>query len=366
MNSRVRILIALCLLLLLCDAGYAQEYAWNFDDARNALHWKAIHASMEKGPSGSVTIRGNDTFWFVSPPNLNIPSRVSYVEFKLKAPATYLLGYLVMRTVDNRTWQEEFQLGLPDRFNIYRVNMQEGNIGNSPVDSFAFAFGGLGLDKVEMKYVRCYEPSLVQSAAIRWMEFWNAGYARAATVNFIDMPFVGKLSFVALLYIFIVLFTVCMIAALRTVSVTALRKALITSFILGGILFALRMDYGWYMMWRLDRSTLSRRSYEERVELVDATGSYEFAGMVRKLIPPDASVRIECGTLAEKIKYYLLPLKASDRGKYVIVCGDSGVAYDPAEKVLKRGEVVVADHVFLMQSLRKDFYLYRLDGAGQQ
>lgn len=363
MNSRVRILTALCLLLLLCDAGYAREYAWNFDDVRNALHWKAVNASLEQGPSGSVIIRGNDTFWFVSPPNLNIPPRVSYVEFKLKAPATYLLGYIVMRTVDNRTWQKEFQMGLPDRFNIYRVNMQEGNIGNSPVDSFAFAFGGLGLDKVEMKYVRCYEPSLAQSARIHWMEFWNAGYARAATVNFIDTPFVGELSFVALLYIFIVLSTVCMIAALRTVNVTALRKALITSFILAGILFALRMDYGWYTMWRLDRSTLSRRSYEERVALVDATGSYEFAGMVRKLIPPDASVRIECGTLAEKIKYYLLPLKTSDRGRYVIVCDDSGVAYDPGEKVLRRGEVVVADHVFLMQSLRRDFSLYRLDGA---
>lgn len=198
------------------------------------------------------------------------------------------------------------------------------------------------------------------------MQFWNSSYAEAATVNFIDMPFVGGLSFLALLYIFIVLSTVCMIAAVRAVNVTALRKALIVSFILAGIIFALRMDYGWYTMWRLDKSALSRRSYEEKIMLVDATGAYEFARMVTKLIPSDASVRVECGTLAEKVKYYLLPLKVSDRGRYVIVCSDSGVAYDPGEQVLKRGKAVVADHAFLMQSLRKDFSLYRLDGAGQQ
>lgn len=366
MNSNVRILTALCLLLLLCDAAYAQEYRWNFDVARNALHWKAIQASVEQGRSGVVIIRGDDTFWFVSPPNLNIPPRVSYVEFRLKAPATYLLGYLVMKTVDNQTWHEEFQLRLPDRFNIYRVNMREGNVGNSPIDSFAFAFGGLGLDKVELNYVRCYEPSLVQLAGIRWIEFWNASYARAATVNFIDMPFVGEVSLLALLYIFIVLSMACTIAALRAVNMTALRKALIISFTLAGILFALRMDYGWYWMWRLDRSTLSQRTYEERVALVDATGTYEFAAMVRKLIPPDASVRIECGTLAEKIKYYLLPLKASERGRYVVVCSDSGITYDPDEKVLRRGEAVVADHAFFMQSMRKDFFLYRIDGARPQ
>lgn len=367
MKSRVIILVTLCLLLLLCDAGYAQQYAWRFDDARNSLHWKAIDASTEQGPSGSVIIRSNGgTFWFASPPGLNIPPRVSYVEFKLKAPATYLMGYLIMRTVDNRIWQEEFQLGLPDRFNIYRVNMQKGNPWNSPIDSFAFAFGGLGLDKVELNYVRCYEPSLIQSALIRWMEFWNASYAKATTVNFIDMPFIGELSFLALLYIFIAFSMACTITALRAVNMTALRKALIISFILAGTLFALRMDYGWYVMWRLDRSTLSQRNYEERVVLVDATGTYEFAAVVRKLIPTDASVRIECGTLAEKMKYYLLPLKASDRSRYVIVCSDSGVVYDPGEKVLKRREAVVADHAFLMQSLRKDFSLYRLDEARPQ
>ncbi|HET6515672.1 MAG TPA: hypothetical protein VFG09_10970 [Thermodesulfovibrionales bacterium] len=362
----VRVLIALCLPLLFCDTGHAQEYRWNFNEAGSSLHWKAIHASVEQGSSGVVITRGDDTFWFVSPPNLNIPPRVTYVEFRLKAPATYLLGYLVMKTVNNQTWQEEFQLGLPDRFNVYRVNMREGDVGNSPIDSFAFAFGGLGLDKVELDYVRCYEPSFLQLARIRWMEFWSAGYARAATVNFIDMPFVGEVSLLALLYIFILSSIVCAIAALRAVNMAALRKALIISFVLAGILFALRMDYGWYWMWRLDRSTLSQRTYEERVALVDATGSYEFAGMVRKLIPPDASVRIECGTLAEKIKYYLLPLKASEHGRYVIVCSDSGITYDPDEKVLKRGEAVVADRAFFMQSLRKDFFLYRLDGMMPQ
>jgi hypothetical protein len=357
----MRILAALWLLLVFCGRGYAREYTWHFDDARDARHWKAIDASTKQAPSGSIIIRSNDIFWFVSPPHLNIPPRVSYLEFKLKAPATYLLGYVVVKTVDNRVWQEEFQLGLPGRFNTYRVNVRKGNTGNSPIDTFAFAFGGPGLDRVELNYARCYEPSVIDLAAIYWDEFWNVSYARATTVNFIDMPYVDDLSFLALLYIFMILSMICTVATLRAVNMNILRKALIISFILAGILFALRMDYGWYMMWRLDKSTLSHRTYDEKIALVEASGTYEFAGMVKKLVPPDASVKIECGILAEKMKYYLLPLLASSRGRYVVVCSDSGVTYDPGEKVLKKGKTVIADHAFLMQSLRKDFSLYRID-----
>ena len=364
MKLYLSIVITLSLLCLSCTAGAAEEHVWDFRDHGTAGQWKAVDASIGTGPSNSLIIRGKDTFWFVSPPKLHIPARVSHVEFELKAPATYLMGYLIMRGTDNRTWQEEFQLGIPDRFNTYRINMQKGNIGDSPVDSFAFAFGGL--DEVELNYVKCYEPSFVQGAGILWAEFWNASYAKATTVNFIDMPFVGKLSFLALLYACVVLAMACAVIAFGAVNVIALRKAMIISFILAGMLFALRMDYGWYVMWRLDRSTLSHRNYEERVSLVDATGTYEFAGMVRKSIPPDASVRIECGNLTEKMKYYLLPLKESARGRYIIICGDSGITYDPGGKALKRGEAVFADHALLMSSPRKDFSLYRIEEAKPQ
>jgi hypothetical protein len=363
MNSRVRILIALCLLLLLCDAGYAQEYTWHFDDARNVLHWKAIDASMEQGPSGSVIIRGNDTFWFASPPNLNIPSRVSYVEFKLKAPVTYLMGYLIMRTADNRTWQADFQLGIPDRFDVYSVNIQKGNAGNAPVDAFAFAFGGL--DKVELQYVRCYEPSFIELAGIYWGEFWNASYAKATSVNFIDAPFVGNISFLTLLYVFLILFVVCMTAVLRPVNAGAITKAVVISFVAAGILFALRMDYTWYMMWRLDSASLSHKSLDERVFLVDGTGAYEFAEEVKKIVPMGENVRIYGGDVAVKLKYYLLPLKVSDNGKYIAVCKGSTLTYDSVRKVLRGVDAVIANNVSLIKVFKEDFSLYRIDGAVQ-
>jgi hypothetical protein len=363
MNSRVRILIALCLPLLFCDAGYAQEYTWHFDDARNVLHWKAIDASMEQGPSGAVIIRGNDTFWFVSPPNLSIPPRVSYAEFKLKAPVTYLMGYLIMRTADNRTWQADFQLGIPDRFDVYSVNIQKGNTGNAPINSFAFAFGGL--DKVELEYVRCYEPSAIDLVGIYWREFWNASYAKATSVNFIDSPFVGNISLLTLLYVFLILFVVCMIVVLRPVNASTIMKSVVVSFIAAGMLFALRMDYTWYMMWRLDSASLSHKSLDERVSLVDGTGAYAFAEEVKKIIPPGENVRIYGGDVAVKLKYYLLPLKVSDNGKYIAVCKGSALTYDPAGKVLRGVDAVIANNVSLIKVFKEDFSLYRIGEAVQ-
>ncbi|HXY53723.1 MAG TPA: hypothetical protein VEM40_03515 [Nitrospirota bacterium] len=369
MNSRVTTLIALCLLLLSCGTGRAEEYVWSFDRGADALHWKALNASPEVTAAGFSLVRRDEPFWFVSPQNLNISPGLSYAEFRLKAPETYLRGYLIVKTRDARSWDEEFTLGLPDTYHVYRINIQKDNKTGSPIDAIAFSFGGV--DRVYIDYVKIYEPSPVQLIAVYWGEFWSVPFASPSTVNFIETPLIGDYPFVAPLYVLLLVVALCMVALHRPVARQSVVKSLILACVVAGLLFAFRMDYGWYMQWRADGSSLGQRSVDERISRVDGTGAYDFAQSLKRIVPPGATVRIYAGTLQGKagilegkVRYYLLPVKVSETARYIAVFKDPAVSYDPAKKSLSRNHEIVARDIELVTSLGKEGFLYRSSEGG--
>jgi hypothetical protein len=362
MNRQIKTLIALCLLVLSCGTGYAEEYVWHFDKGADALRWKALNASPENNASGFSLVRQDDPFWFVSPPDLNISPALSYAEFRLKTPETYLRGYLIVKTRDTRSWQEEFILGLPDTYHVYRINLRKGNRTGSPVDSVAFAFGGV--DRVYLDYVKIYKPSLVQLMGVYWGAFWSVPFASATTVNFVQTPLLGDYSFLAPLYVLLLIFALCMIALRKPVTRHSVMKSLMLSCVAAGALFAVRMDYTWYMQWRADRSSLGQRSFDERISRVDGTGAYDFAQGLKKVIPPGATARIYAGILEGKVRYYLLPVKVSESAPYIAVFKDPAVSYDPVKKLLRRDHEIIAQNVRLIMAFGKDGFLYESSEAG--
>ncbi len=362
MNRQITTLIAFCLLYLFCGTGRAEEYVWHFDKGADALHWKALNATPENTAAGLSLVRQNDPFWFVSPPNLNISPELSYAEFRLKTPETYLRGYLVVKTRDARSWEEEFTLGLPDTYHVYRINLQRGNVTGSPVDAVAFSFGGV--DRVFLDYVKIYKPSFLQLVGVYWGEFWSVPFTSSTTVNFVDTPLIGDYPFLAPLYIFLLVIVVFMVALLRPITRQSVVKSLLLSCVAAGALFAVRMDYTWYMQWRADLSSLGQRSFDERISRVDGTGAYDFAQGLKKVLPPDATVRIYAGILEGKVKYYLLPVKVSARAQYIAVFKDPAVSHDPVKKLLERNHEIVARNVQLITAVGKDGFLYKSSEAG--
>ncbi|HSA78160.1 MAG TPA: hypothetical protein VLG72_04800 [Nitrospirota bacterium] len=362
MNRQRTTLIALCLLSLFCGTGHAEEYVWHFDKGADALHWKALNAVPENTAAGFSLVRQDDPFWFVSPPNLNISPELSYAEFRLKTPETYLRGYLVVKTRDARSWEEEFTLGLPDTYHVYRINLQKGNVSGSPVDAVAFSFGGV--DRIFLDYVKIYKPSFLQLLGVYWGKFWSVPFTSSTTVNFVDTPLIGDYPFLAPLYILLLVIVACLVALLRPVTRKSVVKSVILSCVAAGALFAVRMDYTWYMQWRADRSSLGQRSFDERISRVDGTGAYDFAQGLKKVIPPDATVRIYAGILEGKVKYYLLPVKVSARAPYIAVFKDPAVSHDPVKKLLERNHEIVARNVQLIIAIGKDGFLYRSSEAG--
>ena len=368
MNSRITTLIVLCLLCLLCGEGRAEEYVWRFDKGADALQWKALNATTENTAEGVSLVRQGEPFWFVSPQKLNISPELSYVEFRLKAPETYLRGYLVVKTRDARSWDEEFTLGLPDIYHVYRINIQKGNMTGSPVDAVAFTFGGL--NRVFLDYVKIYKPSLIQLIEVYWGEFWSVPFARSTTVNFIDTPLIGDYSFLAPLYVLLLVLALCMVAFQRPVTRQSVVKSLLFSCVAAGAIFAVRMDYTWYMQWRADRASLGHRSFDEQISRVDGTGAYDFAQGLKKIIPLGATVKIYAGTLEGKagilegkVRYFLLPLKVSETAPYIAVFKDPAISYDPDKKLLLRDHEIVARDIEVVTAVGKDGFLYRASGA---
>jgi hypothetical protein len=357
-------LLVLCLVLVSSRTGAAAEYAWRFSAGSDAMSWKTLNASPERSAAGFTLVRQDDPFWFVSPDNLNIGPEVSYIEFRLKAPETYLNGYIIVRTRDNRSWEEEFSLGLPDAFHVYRIHLQRGNGTGSPIDTIAFAFGAI--DRVSFDYVRIYQPSFVQLLGIYWSELWDVRFAGATTVNFVSTPRIAGYSFLAPLYGLLLLVALGVLALRRPLNTDSVTKTLLLACAVAGTLFALRMDYAWFMQWRADRASLGRGSLEERISRVDGTGAYDFARGVKQVIPAGGSVRVFAGVLAGKVKYYLLPVKVSRDAPYIAVFKDPAISFDPAQKTLKRDNVVVATDAQLLTAIGNEGSLYRSSAGGRR
>jgi len=358
-----KVLLVLCLLGVLSSTGAAEEYAWRFDAGGDTTGWKALNASPERDAAGFFAlVRQDDPFWLVSPQNLDVAAKSSYIEFRIKAPETYLLGYVVVKTRDNRSWREEFSLGLPDAFHVYRIELSRGNRTGSPIDSVALAFGNV--ERVWIDYIRIYNPSRSQLLRIYWSDLWEVPFAAATTVNFVSTPSIGEYSFLAPLY-GLLLFAFCILALRWRARTDSFTRALIIACVFAGTLFALRMDYTWYLQWRADQASLGRRSVDERISRVEGSGTYDFAKNVKQVIPAGGTVRIFAGILEAKVKYYLLPVKVSRTAPYIAVYKDPAISFDPVQKELKRDNVVVATNAQLLMTFGKDAFLYRSLGGGR-
>ncbi len=358
MNLLVKILFVVCQITLLSiQNGYAEQYEWNFNNPVDVKDLNVIDATLEQNLPGSVIVRGSDTFFLVFPSRLNIPNDISYIEFRLKAPVTYLMGHLILKTSGSRTFQEDFQLGAPGKFHVYRINIQRGNTTKDFIDSFAFVFGG-GIEWVEFDRVKCYDPSLFESAAIYWADFWNVAYIKAATINFIETPLVGDIPIMKVLIGFFLVLLIFMLIVFRPINSYSLLRYSSISFLVVGFLFSARMDYGWYMTWRLDKEYLSKKQLDERISIVEGTGAYEFSKSIKNILPENEKLRVYGGNISEKIKYYLLPLRVSEDSKYIAVYKDRFVAFDSSDKTLKINNKVIARNVTLVRAFQKDAFLF--------
>lgn len=193
--------------------------------------------------------------------------------------------------------------------------------------------------------------------------FWDVSSIRGTTINFVDTPVIGSVSFLIPLYILLALIAAAIFFIVRRnraqVRGNAVARALIPAFAAAALLFAIRMDYGWYKMWQLDRKGPPPGSLDEGIA-EDLRTAYSFVLDFKKTVPPAEKIRILTDDMYDRmvLKYYLLPVKVSGAANYIVVFSDNHVVFDPAGKILVQDGIVVEKNVALIASYEGKFFVF--------
>lgn len=193
--------------------------------------------------------------------------------------------------------------------------------------------------------------------------FWDVSSIRGTTINFIDTPVIGGVPFLIPLYVLLALITAVIFLIARRnraqVGGYAVARALIPAFAAAALLFALRMDYGWYKMWQLDRKGPPPGSLD-RGMAEDLRTAYAFVLDFKKTLPTSEKVRILTDDMYDRmvLKYYLLPIKVSGAANCIVVFSDNHVVFDPARNILLEDGTVVEKNVAPVASYEGRFFVF--------
>jgi len=214
-----------------------------------------------------------------------------------------------------------------------------------------------------MAFYQRYDLSF-QSTSL-WQEFLDTNFYKGSTINYITSPFSDPALFPILIFIFAIASFLVLIAIKRDFTRQALVKASIFSFMLAGVLFALRMDVNWFVMLKNDYAKFSGRDIDDRVVAAVGFDLKHFMNFTRRVIPEGEKVReVEINPydltfiLTKLGNYYLLPTVTSNRGRFVWVYDFTDYSYDPATGALRYYDLSFKARLYAIY--RQGAYVYEI------
>jgi hypothetical protein len=199
-----------------------------------------------------------------------------------------------------------------------------------------------------------------------WEQFWINDYIKGTTVNRIEPPSLGDITFLHLLYVILAVILVIIFFFIRQPGRKNLFKAAVISFIITGTLFAFRMDYEWYAWCRKDSNVFGRLPVDDRINIIEQNTAFAFSNTIKKVMAPGEKVRLftDKDFYSLKIRYHLLPVKVSKSGSYIAVYMDNSIGFDPLRGILSKNGAILAEHVVLVRDYGNNRCLYRISGTG--
>ncbi len=204
-----------------------------------------------------------------------------------------------------------------------------------------------------------------------WRTFWDVSGVKGTTINFIDTPVIGTVSFLIPLYIFLFAIAGVLLLLIRRnrsqVKKYAFARALLLVFVTAAMSFALRMDYGWYKIWQTDRKSLSPGSLDERITFIQWP-VYSFAQKLKKTMPSVKKVKIYTDDLYGDIvlKYYLLPVTISENANYIIIFSHKSIVFDTTRNALLENGNIVEKNVALLVAYDGKFFVFKKQDKDQK
>ncbi|MBI5233985.1 MAG: hypothetical protein HY880_06495 [Deltaproteobacteria bacterium] len=350
----LKISIALLLTLVFFPEdsfSFARE-GWEFDSINDLEGWQTMDvASADIGKGALViTSAGAQSFRIISPALQELPAKYDFIWLRLKSPDGANAMLMQRGDASSKVFEKGFIIKPSDDFKDYLFAKDEIIPQDLKPKRFALDFSDTQI--VSVDFIRFASPTFSQMLAFWWQGFWDAEEINMGMVNFIDTPMFGPVSFAQMLYavISLVVFTLIVIALLRKKVITrdVVAKAVLTGFVIAGLFYMVRMDYGWLKIWQAEIGRFSGTTIEQRVSLLYKGELDEFFGFIRfiKTALPEGSKVRPASRRADMMysllaRYYLLPVKTSTTADYIWTYDDPEVSFDEQRKVLlNKGEVV--------------------------
>jgi hypothetical protein len=240
---------ALSFLLAFGSLSFAETYVWEFHDRRELLGWETSNVDSVYIIRDRLFVKGEMGFLrIISPSGLNIPYSNNALWLRVKGEKQGRGKVLLGSSSGGERFEKEFRIEGGGVYRDYRIYTGDMFPSGDLIDRFAVDFPADEVE-AEIEFIRFYEPSLFQLFNLLWSQFWEPDEIKGRTINFITTPKVGSFSFFTVLYVLIIILSIGIIlgSLLRKAALTygSVVRVLVISFLVGGGLFAVRMDYNW-------------------------------------------------------------------------------------------------------------------------
>lgn len=363
-------MLAFLIILLPAYSFADNKYIWEFNREEDLRGWSGQNGRFSFiKQDGFVRIENSKESTFISPPEINLSMNKAYfLKIRLKnSDAVNSKGFILFRAKGSPNFFSNsflsFNIKHGGAFHDYTTNFKDFFAPGTILEQFAIAFTGGGI--IEIDSIEIYEPSFIELYLNRLKQCLLAEEViRGVTINTVTTPMVGRVTFPAFLYGFAVIISIGIIIIRKRFTINDISKAVIISFICIGFIFALKMDYNWLRIWQKDIKMLSGKKVEERIVMLEGADLYNFIDLAKKNIPPDKMARriTESGAdyFAVKGKYYLMPIKTSKEGDYIVVYMDKTVAFDPVTKTVTKDGKIIASPVEMVYNFNNYGFIYRI------
>lgn len=352
-NKKVFIFFFLGLSLLFAQQESTAQTGWEFESYGEMQGW-IFKDSEYMLKEGFLHLENAKTHRIVSPA-LNIPA--DYRLFVIRAESLQD-GILAMGFQSSTGKIVKKFSSLKRGLNEYKISLYDFE---SDDQIYAFVVDFIVPSQTRIDFIRFKKPSLTQKIGLFWGDFWTPDL-RKTPIAFVRTPNVGRFSFITVLYIVVSSCSALLYIYFRSKNVSKpFLKALTFSFVFGGLLFTLRMDYNWARVWSDDIRKLHGSSINERlggfygIYIENAPELLEFTNFIKSSIPPGEAVRPVVRRDGDYItlimRYFLLPVKTSDKARYVWLFDEKNVHYyEERGSLLKEGQVILENVRLVGQS----------------
>ncbi len=348
----------LCLSCIPPEANAGAEYSWEFEDNVEEYPWKVFNAASRDFSGGSLNLHGGDSPRIAQFFTHSIPSS-STIRIMIKSTKSLTLDIISRKASKKLSYFKTYSHKGSEEFKEYRFYLKE-LIEEGRVSAIGIRFN-VSNANISIASIKLYETTAVENLVSFWHLLWTPFERYMSTINRIESPYTKPLlPFTAIIGIItLLIFSASILAVLirrkGLITRRTLLNSLAVSFLTGGLLFSVRMDYNWLHLFKDDISSLAGRPVEERISSIYKEGFDDFFAFLQKIretLPEGEAIRpAEKGFMnfyAQLGRYYLLPIKSSEGARYLWTYNDKGLKYDRSSMTLTKNGDTIASPVILI------------------